>query len=707
MQNPCHVLGVLAVLALPAAASPQIIQASDPVRPDEAVLVIGDAFGKGCSVEMAQLPDGPATAPREKSPPAAKKWQVIQPLQGDERSLKVVVPKDWPQGVWACRVRQGGLVSEPVILNAPEAWWWNGDAGESATPGGGLRVFGKSLNFGGESLALLRAADGRSLTLKADKPDAYALAFTLPADLAAGDYELFVHNGLGGYAAWRAAGTVVIRAPVAWKSEVFNVKDFGPKPGDALLAALARAKSNGGGVVYLPRGRYEVKSTLAIPPNTVLRGEAMEWVSLYWPDFEPPPADLVTGADFGIESLSLYCQNHKNVIAVDASSTRCFFRHLRIRADSYFMIEEAGKEFRGRSGPAKPKECGAAVLLRGRNFEVSDCEIYASGIGVRILKAKTGQVARNRIRYGAGGYAIENTERLIFEDNQVTGADLTSRGNGFSTYFSTCCWHTYFARNSIQQVYGADREMMTLDAAAGAYFGTLATVAGTRLTLAKDPEYHDYSPRPRTDWTGAVVQVLTGKGAGQYRFVTSNKCREWQVDRPWTVVPDHESCVSIAPFRGQNLFIANRFEDGGAFQLYAAAHDSIVANNRGARMDGFYVCGLNPHGWGLQPSWFCQFFDNEITEGNGYGPRASTFGTVADDESKAFKGPLVSGAVFRRNIGANNASFNLGGATADVIVEHCVVRHTDVGIKVAASVKGVLLRDNTFEDVGQNEAIAK
>ena len=149
MQNPCHVLVVLAALALPAAAAPQIIQASDPVRPDEAVLVIGDAFGKGCSVEIAPLPDGPATAPREKSPPASKKWQVIQPLQGDERSLKFVVPKEWPQGVWACRVRQGGLVSEPVILNEPEAWWWNGDAGESATPGGWLRVFGKSLNFGG------------------------------------------------------------------------------------------------------------------------------------------------------------------------------------------------------------------------------------------------------------------------------------------------------------------------------------------------------------------------------------------------------------------------------------------------------------------------------------------------------------------------------------------------------------------------------
>ena len=72
-------------------------------------------------------------------------------------------------------------------------------------------------------------------------------------------------------------------------------------------------------------------------------------MSLYWPDFEKPPAELVTGTDFGIESLSLYCQNHKNVISDTPASTRLLLRHVRIRANCYFMIEEAGKEFRNRA----------------------------------------------------------------------------------------------------------------------------------------------------------------------------------------------------------------------------------------------------------------------------------------------------------------------------------------------------------------------
>lgn len=116
-------------------------------------------------------------------------------------------------------------------------------------------------------------------------------------------------------------------------------------------------------------------------------------------------------------------------------------------------------------------------------------------------------------------------------------------------------------------MFGADREMMTGDAAGGAYFGTLAAISGTQLTLAADPEFHDYAPKPHTDWTGAAVQILEGKGAGQYRFVTSHSGREWQVDRPWTVEPDSQSKVSIAPFRGRCLFIGNECEDGGPFQM--------------------------------------------------------------------------------------------------------------------------------------------
>ena len=394
------------------------------------------------------------------------------------------------------------------------------------------------------------------------------------------------------------------------------------------------------------------------------------------------------------------------MVADTAASTRFFLHQVRIRANCFFMIEDVGKDFRKRHGPASHTQCGAAVLLRGKNFEITDCDLYASNKGLQIMKGKTGLVARNQIRYGGRGYNIENTERLIFEDNLVAGNNLLAIGNDLTTFWNNYCRHIYYARNRVQQMFGADREMMTLDAGGGAYFGKLAAVEGTQLTLAADPVFRDYAPKPHTNWTGAVVQILDGKGAGQYRFVTANNGRAWQVDRPWTVAPDASSRISIAPFRGQNLFIGNTFEDGGPFQLYGAAHDSIVAGNKGARMDGFLVWGLNPHGWGQQPSWFCQFLDNEIVEGNGYGHRSASFGTTGGDDPQVYDGPLVRGTIFRRNTCRNNSSFTINGATVDTLVEHCTVRSTEVGIKVGSAAKNVLLRDNTFERVGQPEVRA-
>jgi hypothetical protein len=661
-------------------------------------MVTGEGFTSNSVVELGEWPHraGLADMPSE-----APVWTVLCPLQSSERALKVVVPKEWPLNVWACRVCQGDQVSPAALLNEPEVWWWNGDGGEFATPGGWLRVFGKSLNFGGKSHAQLRAGDGRSVELVPRESSCYELAFTLPPDTAPGDYALSVHNGLGGDAAWRSAGTVTVRSRTAWKSDIFNVKDFGPKPAEALVSALKAAETNGGGIVYLPRGRYPVKEALKIPTNTVLRGESMALVSLYWPDFEKPPAELICGTYFGVEALSLYCQNHRNVIADTADSKRMFLHQVRIRANAFFMIEDSGKEFRGRKGPASHRECGAAVLLRGSNFEITDCDLYASNYGVRILKAKTGLIARNRIRYGGRGYSIENTERLIFEENLVAGNNLLAIGNDITTFWSNYCRHIYFANNRIQQMFGADREMMTLDAASGTYFGAVAAADGMNLTLAADPVFKDYAPKPHTNWIGAAVQIMAGKGAGQYRFVVAHAGRDWQVDRPWAVLPDSTSLISIAPFRGQNLFIGNTFEDGGAFQLYAAAHDTIVAENKGRRMDGFLVWGLNPHGWGYQPSWYCQFLDNEILEGNGYGHRSARLGTVGYDETKAYGGALVRGAIFRRNVLHNNASIIINGMAEETLVENNAVRNSENGIIVKASARGTLLCGNTFEGVTQ------
>ncbi|MDD2600918.1 MAG: glycosyl hydrolase family 28-related protein [Kiritimatiellae bacterium] len=691
---------MLALLAIMSAAGegPQVFWASDPVRPGETVVLMGESFTTNMVVELAQVTEkqGPSLAGSAFSEAQVK--VVLKPLQASEQSLKAAVPNTWTQGVWAVRVSgQDAVVSKSVLLNAPTVWWWNGDGGEFSTPGGWLRVFGKALNFGGQSRAQLKNGEGRILELMPHRSSGYALAFDLPPEIAPGDYELLVDNGLGGGAAWCNAGTVLIRQPRAWKGDIFNIKDFDPNPAEALLAALKAAETNGGGIVYLPRGRYPVKDTLRIPTNTVLRGEAMELTSIYWPEhLENPPPVMISGADFGIESLSIYCTNHRRIISDTDNSKRVFLRKVRIRANAYFMVEDRGKEFRGHKGPATHRACGEVIMLRGKNFEVTECDIYATHTGIRVFHGKTGIIARNTIRYGGRGYSIEGTERLIFEDNLIAGNNLLAIGNDITTFWSNSCKHIYFAHNHLQLMFGADREMMTLDAGAGAYFGKVASANGVQLKLAEDPTFKDAAPIARTNWVGSVVQIVAGRGCGQYRFVTGHTGRHWQVDQHWTVLPDTTSLITIAAFRGRNLFVGNTCEDGGPFQLFGAAHDTIIAENKGARMDGFIVWATSG---AYHPSWFCQLFDNEILEGNGYGNRKSGFGTVS--RAGTNYGPMVRGTIFRRNVIHNNANFFVNQMTDDTLIENCVVRNSEIGISIRATARGTLLRGNIFEGVAQ------
>jgi hypothetical protein len=696
------ILPICLPIAAVAADAPAIAWGSDPVKPNETIMLMGAGLGSGAA-ELGRLPDAALPDKTQALDMTVEGWQAIRPLQASPLCAKFVVPASWKTGIYACRFRNGDAVSNTILLNAPDPWWMLGDQGETASPGGWLRIFGKCLSLDKEqpTAVLLRSDSGPGVQLKPIEVSAYAVRVELPKDLTAGEYDVAVYNGFGPSGAWSDVGRMVIRRRQGWKTDVFNVKDFGPDPGNALLAALKKAETNGGGVVYLPRGRYPVAGHLVIPNNTVLKGESTGLVSLYWPDFDKPPTELLVGVNFGLDSLSLYCQNYKQMVDCSEKSDGVFLHHVRIRANGYFMMTEPGGTFHDRRGAAKWGDCEAAVRLRGKNFEMTDCDVYASGMGLGTFFAKSGVIARNRFFNGERGVDLENVDRIIFEDNFVSGASPLSLGNFVSSFWSSYSRNLWYAHNHIEKVFGGDRETMTLDAGGGAQPGPLVSADGVKLVFGKTPVYRTYAPGPLADWRGAAMLIIEGKGAIQYRVATKHQGGAVEVDRPWTIPPDKTSKIEISPFRGHNLFVGNTIEDGGNFQLYAAAHESIVAENKGARMDGFSVWGINPHGWALQPTWFSQFLDNEIVEGNGYGFRSASFGTVAYDETGGRPGRLVRGVMFRRNHCDNNASISIAGSVADALVEHCDVQHSERGIHVERGVSGVLLRENTFDDVAQ------
>ena len=680
---------------------PAVVWWSAPVMPGEIVLLHGGDWGGDPKVEIAAIRDAEPGKAATGQAPVIGDGRVLTPIHRTETGLSFVLPKT-SAGLHICRVISGARgPSAPFVLNEPTPWWVQGDRGRAASPGGWLRVFGRSLSFDEKAQIALKQGDDH-IELPLQQQDQWSVTAPLPTKLAPGAYEIFVHNGHGGPAGWRRAGTVDIAVhKEVCEDRIFNVVDFGAVPNDragdtqALHAALAAAGQSGGGIVHLPRGRYQIQGTLEIPPFTLLRGESLELSQLYWPDVQKPPAALIKGShNFGVEDLFITSGNYLNGIVsgrlADPASGRVIVRRVRMRLlrDQYVSTEE---RLRRHSLP------GHALDLEGEFIRVTDCDIVTSGRGGSFaLRVRYGQVTGNR--FINGGNSISGSENLIFENNTVTGGGVSA------TPAPLYQRNIYFANNRLERNFAHDREAMTLDGGAHTYRGAVTNVAGTRLVLA------DESMAWRNGaahWINGGIMVLAGRGAGQLRRIRHIDGRTVEIDRPWTIEPDDSSLIAISYFRERHLFVDNRIEDATiALQLYGSLIEGIVASNTSARAGGFHNFGMWKGG-GPEPSWYVQYFDDEILEGNAYRgpmneiPSLDSHLAIRDRGHSETDYPFTRTCLARRCTLRNNARIEvLGNGIADnILIENCLVENADIGLYVDPRAQGVILRGNRFDNV--------
>jgi hypothetical protein len=713
---------LLLLAAVGVAQAPRVLWASDPVGPDETVLLIGEGLAADCRVEVARLADGaapPDDAPLS-LPPGATTSEGLQP---SGQSLKFVLPQALQPGVFAYRVVGAGGASEPQLLNQAAAWWAQGDQGTSASPGGWLRVQGKCLRIEGGAPRLLLTGR-RTVELPAEG-DAYSVRAGLPQDLPEGTYQVRAHNGFGGPWGWSDPLPVQVEVAPPWPATRLDVRELGAA-GDglqddtrAVQRGLERLAAEGGGTLYFPRGRYLVTETLRIPEHAALKGESRELSMIVWPDrAEPWPDMLIATHDFALEDLTFGLSNYGNFLSADlgteaAGNVR--LRRLRVlgnryRGHMYNEPDEMSLRFTrfGVHG-------GKLLSLGGRNVEITDCDFLSSSCCLYLTRARGALIQGNRFRLGRfGWYWLSGSDGVILEDNELLGADLSTWGGGINNLDgSACSQNVYFARNRLAFYYGGDHEAITTDGSGSPYCGKVAGVSAARLTLAGEPQWEG------RDWHGAGVFVLDGKGMCQYRAVTRYEGREIEVDRPWDIEPDGSSVLSISSQQRRLLLIGNDFEEVGvAIQFYGTSIECIAEGNRCRRGLGYINHGMNYHG--NQPSWFTQWLGNEIAEGNSYGnayfpDAASALDVRALPPGDGLTCPLTVGTIARRNRLLNNATISLGAGNPpnlaarcpwlrDVVAEGNLVTNSDLGIAVAADAQGVWLRANRYENVQCPEA---
>jgi hypothetical protein len=700
---------VLLCLTSQVAATPEVFWASDPVLPGQTVVVIGEGFGAKPKVLAARLPD---QRPAGSHGPSVKHYTAVDVIQASDQGLKFTLPKTFQPGIFEYRIVRddGGMCAD--FLNRPQIWWTQGDAGANASPGGWIRVFGKNLGVKKATVAVdWEDATGR--TELSAQGDEFGLLAQIPRDLKPGRYELLVHNEYGYVMGGSEPVRIEVAKPTPWPATVFNVRECGAE-GDgvkddstAILAALEKAAKAGGGVVYFPRGRYRVSEALPIPRFTMLRGEKREWSCLAFTDLPKPPESLVHGTNsFGIEELTLYAKDHRHVIVGDLGDKPgagdVFLRGVRVRADVYRghpKQEEVQQLFAGTTSWGGGATVDT-VRLGGKNVEITDCDFYGSGRAIYLKQARGARVEGNKFYNGRWGwYCLEGCDGLIFAKNELTGGDLMSTGGGIANYSTSSSQNIYFAQNRMSLTHGWDREIMTTDAGDGAFFGRIKNVDGTKMTLEKAPER--LGEKAGRDWRGAAVFILDGKGAGQYRRLVKYHGDRIEIDRPWQLDPDTNSVLSITMFHGRYLLVGNEFTDTGAVQFYGTSIDCVVARNKGTRMQGFRGMGLWYYAY--QPSWFCQFLDNEILEGNYYhfSEADDSLLEIFGAKQEPYRGPLNVGAVVRGNQLHGQSHIRIAGTCRDAVVEGNLVANADRGIFVSRDTTRVLVKDNRLDKVTQ------
>lgn len=691
--NAAVVSAICAGLVSSSFAVPRVVWWSDPVKPGESVELYGADFRQAkVEVDGVQVPVAKTT----------------------ESGLWFTFPENSQKRVADVKVSGPDGTCSAFTLNNPSVAWLQGEEGCTCVfPGDKLRLFGSCLKIATPRVTLA----GRALKLVQE--DEWSLAALVPRDFPLGRHEVKISNGESGLV---SAGTIkVVAKAKTWKDDVFDVTAYGARPSDhgddtaAFRAALAAAEKNGGGVVFVPAGRFQLRGEIRIPEHVLFKGAGRNLTSVYWPDCDYPPEALIRAkSDFGIEDIFFHCGFCDSILVVDyerdafrrdlfykpdivcenVAIRRCVFRAV---VDQYCTMDAAIRARRSVYNESR------GWYVRGvRNCIIEDNELAFTRPGMPFIVAGEG-VRMSRNRFAGGGWTCFNGNGFVFEDNE---SDNVGQSVG-------CIAHGMFiGRNRLRMRWDGDRELVTHDGRLCAFMGTpngrwegvptRGALNGSELEVY--PECTHPWFKGTNLWIGADLSVMTGRGVGQTRTIKDIVYPNRIVfDRPFDVVPTADSRYAVTYQRSRLFYVDNDLSDATiGIQLYGGVSDSYVVRNRTRRCGGLTAFGMTYYGY--LPVWRVQFLENVIECGNQTRrPDPDHFHLLPGDawlgtwsRPQDVERRLTRATVMRRNIlegGARLISYSVDGT-----IEGNVVRNGPAGVLYGLAQDTVLERNNRFEN---------
>ena len=607
-------LPFFALFPLLSEAKPEIATITEPACNGEPIVLTGEGFSGSKSIVKAlclgssdaKQPDDPLRfldaighppGMPAVPPPEARTCKVLGTGEGFLQVEFSCVPQSWnhaplTSAVW---VGDGTNWSEPFLVNRPQAQWL---FPQTQAPGEPVRVFGRTFAWdnhlpspmaivrkkGTQQAIPLRLASQHHEDGHAER---WSLSLWLPAELAPGDYDLFVHGRHGGPQGWSDPLPLTVAPKPSAARRIVNLRDCGAK-GDGLTDDTAALEAGlkqaaGGGTLLLPGGTYAIGHTVEIPEDIVIQGVSMhQSVIANLPAASPEKEtrttfagrDLLHGMNrFALRDLTLrFLPAHGSALRVGKdplwSEDVSLFR-ARLETQQDFSLSE------------HPYASRPLDIVKARRFHMVRCETYGPGSVSCERKVEDSRFAQNQFetdrRWRGHNFKFWGAEHCIFEDNRMNG---DTRGLVMQTHFGVN-YQNFIAGNTVERtVLGGNAcETYLVEGSGYLYESRVASADAVSVRTARWPKIRDRDATA-PDCIGRFVVIARGRGLGQYRRIADcdPAAHELRLDKPWRVTPDATSIVVVMNGLIETVFVNNQEIDcgKGLYLYYAGAINTVV-----------------------------------------------------------------------------------------------------------------------------------
>lgn len=456
----------------------------------------------------------------------------------------------------------------------------------------------------------------------------YVGDFTIPNDIPDGNYKVYFHNGSGGVYGWSDPVNLEIH------SKETLVEFFRNKWSDSIKrqrimpkceSVIVEADKNGsqtdmtdaiqsaidslenGGIVKLTAGIYGIRKTIVVKPGVVLKGVgsgntlikacdnievtqdwedvvfaarhngierwAVDWKKHMMSEFPVSAIRLTTNC--GIEDIGIEMGGGANIGILISNINSAATEGIFINSVS---VDSKYKNIYN-DGDYNASICAALCSV------VSNTDLVVYNSTFKALSPLNLLPARNR-RIKLINNVFDCSPAQVYESNAKGLVDSVIVGNIFSNgrrslLMQDGCSNNFFYQNRSVGVSrsGNAQEQYMSEHGISIWHGCPSEVGSDYILIENiDKVSGRETFAERLEEYDNYLCIMDGRGFGQYRKVIGNDGDRVLIDKPWDVMPDSNTLITLVEATCNNIWLNNNSENGnGPTQfIWGGGIDNII-----------------------------------------------------------------------------------------------------------------------------------